>query len=74
MGVTEWETRGSRTARTGRSTGGVPWSSGPAAASAARRFADLVALPAPDRAGYPTGLTVPIDGGELLTAGAVPGR
>lgn len=36
--------------------------------------ADLVAYLVSDSAGYITGITVPIDGGELLTAGSEPGR
>ena len=36
--------------------------------------AHLVAFLVSDDAGYITGVTVPIDGGELLTAGSEPGR
>jgi 3-oxoacyl-[acyl-carrier protein] reductase len=39
-----------------------------------REVADLVAFLVSDQAGYLTGVTVPIDGGELLTAGGEPGR
>jgi NAD(P)-dependent dehydrogenase (short-subunit alcohol dehydrogenase family) len=39
-----------------------------------REVADLVAFLVSDQAGYLTGVTVPIDGGELLTAGSEPGR
>lgn len=41
---------------------------------AATEVADLVAFLASEKAGYLTGVTVPVDGGELLTAGAEPGR
>jgi NAD(P)-dependent dehydrogenase (short-subunit alcohol dehydrogenase family) len=37
-------------------------------------IADLVAFLVSDNAGYITGVTIPIDGGELLTAGSEPGR
>lgn len=40
----------------------------------ADEVADLVAFLVSDEAGYITGVTVPIDGGELLAAGAEPGR
>jgi NAD(P)-dependent dehydrogenase (short-subunit alcohol dehydrogenase family) len=36
--------------------------------------ADLVAFLASDQAGFITGVTVPVDGGELLTAGSESGR
>ncbi len=36
--------------------------------------ADLVVYLTSDAAAYITGFTVPIDGGELLTTGAEPGR
>lgn len=36
--------------------------------------ADLIAFLVSDQAAYITGITVPIDGGELLTAGSEPGR
>jgi 3-oxoacyl-[acyl-carrier protein] reductase len=36
--------------------------------------ADLVAFLASDQAAFITGVTVPIDGGELLTAGSEPGH
>lgn len=39
-----------------------------------REVADLVAFLSSEQAGYITGVTVPIDGGELLTAGSEPGR
>jgi NAD(P)-dependent dehydrogenase (short-subunit alcohol dehydrogenase family) len=39
-----------------------------------REIADLVAFLVSDQAGYLTGVTVPIDGGELLTAGSESGR
>ena len=39
-----------------------------------REVADLVCFLVSDAAGYITGVTVPIDGGELLTAGSEPGR
>jgi NAD(P)-dependent dehydrogenase (short-subunit alcohol dehydrogenase family) len=39
-----------------------------------REVADLVAFLVSDRAGYLPGITVPIDGGELLTAGSESGR
>jgi NAD(P)-dependent dehydrogenase (short-subunit alcohol dehydrogenase family) len=40
----------------------------------ADEVADLVAFLVSDEAGYITGVTVPIDGGELLAAGSEPGR
>lgn len=40
----------------------------------AGEVADLVAFLVSDQAGYLTGVTVPVDGGELLTAGSEPGR
>ena len=40
----------------------------------AEEVADLVTFLVSDEARYITGVTVPIDGGELLTAGSEPGR
>ncbi|MFC4945160.1 SDR family NAD(P)-dependent oxidoreductase [Pseudonocardia sp. GCM10023141] len=40
----------------------------------ADEVADLVAFLVSDQAAYITGVTVPIDGGELLTVGSEPGR
>ncbi|WP_433359851.1 SDR family NAD(P)-dependent oxidoreductase [Streptosporangium sp. CA-115845] len=39
-----------------------------------REVADLVSFLVSPQAGYITGVTIPIDGGELLTAGSEPGR
>lgn len=39
-----------------------------------REVAELVSFLVSDHAGYLTGVTIPVDGGELLTAGSEPGR
>lgn len=45
-----------------------------ARAGSTDEIADLAAFLASDRAGYMTGVTIPIDGGELLTVGSETGR